>query len=303
MNNNLLKLRLFYVRKILILSTLSFLLIFYLGYTSGFPNSANHLLIISIDGLRPDALLEADTPNIDSLSENGSYTPKAQTILPSSTLPAHVSMLTGVTPERHGIEWNYWNPSKGYVKVKTIFEIAHQHGLITAMFIGKEKLKHLAKPGTVDFLDYPGQDLETIAEAAWKYIVLEKPNLVFIHLPDPDGLGHKYGWLSDEQIKGIERADRAIGKILSVLYIMGIDDSTAIIVTSDHGGHGTTHGTDDPLDLTIPWIINGPQIKSNYLIQRVVNVYDTAPTGLFTLEISAPENWEGRVISEAFGLT
>lgn len=288
------------MKRIFVIAVLTLIAVSIWGGSANQPSTSKHLLIISIDGLRPDALLKANTPHIDWLWKEGSYTWSAQTIMPSSTLPGHASMLTGLTPERHGVTWNSWKPSRGYVTTETIFEIAHNTGLTTAMFIGKEKLKHLAKPGTVDFFSYPGHNSEIIAKTAWEYIAFKEPNLTFIHLPDPNGLGHKYGWMSDEQLQGVERADEAVNMILNALWLAEIVDQTTIIITSDHGGHGNTHGTDDPKDLTIPWIINGPSIKQNYAIQSKVNVYDTTTTGLFALGISVSENLDGKVISEAF---
>ena len=51
------------------------------------------------DGLRPDAISMAGAVNIQSLAARGAYTWTAQTILPSNTLPSHISMLTGYPPE------------------------------------------------------------------------------------------------------------------------------------------------------------------------------------------------------------
>src|SRR6476660_1162779 len=59
---------------------------------------SEHVLLISIDGCRPDVLLRAKTPNVHKLVESGSYTFWARTIPPAITLPAHASMITGVTP-------------------------------------------------------------------------------------------------------------------------------------------------------------------------------------------------------------
>ena len=61
----------------------------------------DHVLIISVDGLRPDVLLRADTPNMHTLFHNGSFTFWARTTAQSITLPSHVSMLTGVVPEKN----------------------------------------------------------------------------------------------------------------------------------------------------------------------------------------------------------
>ncbi len=65
-----------------------------------------HVIIVSIDGLRPDMMLRNNTPVMRSLMRGGSYTMWARTTEVSITLPSHVSMLTGVVPERHAIWWN-----------------------------------------------------------------------------------------------------------------------------------------------------------------------------------------------------
>jgi hypothetical protein len=65
-----------------------------------------HVVIITIDGLRPDALDQADTPTLDMLRAKGAYSPSAQTVLTSITLPSHASMLSGMVPAKHGILWN-----------------------------------------------------------------------------------------------------------------------------------------------------------------------------------------------------
>ena len=64
------------------------------------------VVIFSIDGLRPDALLQAGAPAIMGLASRGAYTWQAQTIMPSTTLPSHASMLSGFTPSVHGITWD-----------------------------------------------------------------------------------------------------------------------------------------------------------------------------------------------------
>ncbi|GIW74943.1 MAG: hypothetical protein KatS3mg104_0006 [Phycisphaerae bacterium] len=53
------------------------------------------VLIISIDGLRPDLALRAEMPNLRSLLRNGSYSFWAYTTPAAITLPSHTSMLTG----------------------------------------------------------------------------------------------------------------------------------------------------------------------------------------------------------------
>ena len=48
--------------------------------------------------MRPDALDQADTPIMDELRAGGAYSPNAQTVYISYTLPSHASMLSGIDP-------------------------------------------------------------------------------------------------------------------------------------------------------------------------------------------------------------
>jgi len=84
-----------------------------MGLVSGCGRSAGlakpaveHVVIVSVDGLRPDMMLRTNTPVMKSLMRSGCYTMWARTTEVSITLPSHVSMLTGVVPERHAIWWN-----------------------------------------------------------------------------------------------------------------------------------------------------------------------------------------------------
>ncbi|MDW8028136.1 MAG: alkaline phosphatase family protein, partial [Armatimonadota bacterium] len=95
------------------------------------------VVIISWDGGKPSVIRqmvkEARLPNIYSLLIEGSYSWTAQTIVPSSTLQSHTSMVTGLTMQRHGVTWNdKFREEKGFVKVPTIFELAKKAGLKTA---------------------------------------------------------------------------------------------------------------------------------------------------------------------------
>ena len=76
--------------------------------------------------------------------------------------------------------------------------------------------------------------------------------------------------------------DEALGKILAELDARGLRDETLIIVTADHGGHDTTHGSSMPEDMTIPWIVSGPFVQPKVLTTQV-HTMDTAATAAFML--------------------
>ena len=65
-----------------------------------------NVVVVSIDGLRPDAITTYQASTLQRMMHEGSYTLAASTINPSKTLPSHTSMLTGQPPERHGVLWN-----------------------------------------------------------------------------------------------------------------------------------------------------------------------------------------------------
>src|SRR5690348_13216054 len=81
---------------------------------------ANHVVVVSIDGLRPDAIARFKAPTLTRLMSEGRYSLSAQTIALSLTLPSHTSMLTGVDSDQHGVTWNSdKTATRGFVAVPT----------------------------------------------------------------------------------------------------------------------------------------------------------------------------------------
>lgn len=261
--------------------------------------AGRHVLVISIDGLRPDALMAAQAPVVKALIPRGASTLTARTILPSLTLPSHTSMLTGVSPAKHGITWNKWKPQNGLVKVPTVFEVARRSGKKTAMFVGKDKFLHLQRPDSLDQFQIPAEDAKSVSEAAADYLVEKKPDLLFVHLADPDVTGHRRGWMSNAQLEAVTRADNAVKTLLGALDRAGLKDDTTVIVTADHGGHWLWHGTSREEDMTIPWIAVGAGVKPGHAIADAVTTYDTAATALHVLGVAIPAGWDGRPVRDA----
>lgn len=269
------------------------------------------VVIVSWDGGKPSVIrqlvLKGKLPTVQGILDNGSYTFKAETIVPSSTLPSHTSMLTGLLYERHGVNWNDYRPEKGFVKVATAFELAKKAGLRTAMVFSKEKFKHLAKSGTVDKVEYIKGNAHRVADAALRLLSQVKPHLLFVHFSDPDNAGHGYGWGSEKKgeppspefLEALRRCDEATGKIVAALKDDGQWQRTLLIITADHGGHDKTHGTADLEDVLIPWIAGGGLAANKGELTKPVRTMDTAATALAALGISVPEDWDGKPVREA----
>lgn len=114
---------------------------------------AERLVVISIDGLRPDALEPAGAETLKKLLERGAWGENVETIRPSITLPSHASMLTGLDFPRHGMVWNNYRP--GYTPVPTLFSIAAQSGKSSAMLFSKDKFHFMANPACVNWIYGP----------------------------------------------------------------------------------------------------------------------------------------------------
>src|SRR5438128_1599880 len=106
------------------------------------------VVLLSIDGLKPDYVIEAGKhglkiPNLKKLFTDGAHASGVQGVLPTVTYPSHTTMLTGVSPARHGIFYNttfdplrknydgwYWYAED--IRVPTLWDAATKAGLITA---------------------------------------------------------------------------------------------------------------------------------------------------------------------------
>lgn len=258
------------------------------------------VIILSLDGLRPDAIELAPMPNLLDLMKISAYSLTAQTVRPSATLPAHSSMLTGLCPSKHGVDWNDYIPQNGIAQGADLFDLTHAAGMENYMFVGKEKLQQVTDASNLDRFVYINDRDKVVMQT----LLADFPQdfgVLFIHFATTDDMGHVYGWLSPEQLSVVFRADEAIGELLSTLDARGLRDETLLIVTSDHGGHNMTHGSSSPEDMTIPWIVSGPNVQAGELMTSI-HITDTAATVAYALGLSIPSEWDGLPVLEVFGL-
>jgi predicted AlkP superfamily pyrophosphatase or phosphodiesterase len=270
---------------------------------------SGHVVIISIDGLRPDAIDEFDAHTLERLMREGAYSLKAQTILPSKTLPSHTSMLTGVDADGHGITWNSDQTDEhGHVDVPTIFALARDAGYRTAAFFSKTKFHHLEVPQSLDYVRSPEGGLLT-GRFTWRKTVglveeylessADAPNLMFVHIGEPDYAGHVFGWMSGIYGLAVKQADNAVAEIIDEANDRFGAGNYTLIVTADHGGHGRDHGSADPRDTTIPWIIWGKGVQPGAELPAIQTM-DTAATAMWILGVPTPTDWIGKPVTSAF---
>ncbi|MEM2250482.1 MAG: alpha-amylase family glycosyl hydrolase [Candidatus Hadarchaeales archaeon] len=252
-----------------------------------------HVIIITIDGCRPDILLEANTPYIDMLAENALYNWLGVTVYPSTTPVAHASLFTGAYPEDHCYE-----TSGDTLEAETIFEVAESYGYRTALLDGKGgRIAGLERGVTwvkndVDYraIGDPYADIR-VMENAIKIFIQHKPTLMFVLLPMVDSTGHSYGHESQQYRQAIERADAAIGILVENLKNLGLYENTILIIVSDHGMTGTNHGSIELGDMAIPIIVSGSGIEKRKVLGA--EIVDIAPTVADLLRIRKPNKCRG----------
>lgn len=250
------------------------------------------VILISVDGMRPDGFLNCGNPYIENMMKQGSYTLNARTVFPSVTLPCHMSMFHSVTPERHGITTNIYMPQVR--PVRGLFEQIKNAGGICAMYYGWEPLRDVSRPGSLKYAEYLNAYIEdatdgTLTDRALARIEKSKPDFVFLYMVETDEKGgHKCGWMSEGYLACINAAVDNIKRVYEALK-----DEYTIIVTADHGGHDRCHGTELPEDMTIPMFFMGEAFEPGKELEGV-SILDLAPTIVDILGVPRGEEWEGK---------
>lgn len=255
---------------------------------------SNKVILISIDGMRPDGLQQCGNPYLEELKKTSSYTFTAQTVLPSITLPCHLSMFHSVPPTRHG------TPNNSYVTpvrpVNGIFEVLKAAGKNCTMYYGWEPLRDISRPGSLVSAEYVNAYAfdhtdAILTDRALDYISKGHPDFVFLYMVETDEKGgHDAGWMSETYLDYISCAINNVKKVIET-----VGDEYHVIVTADHGGHDRCHGTDMPEDTTIPMIFHGGSFKAGEELSGV-SILDIAPTIVKIMGVHPEREWEGKVL-------
>lgn len=255
----------------------------------------NKVILISIDGMRPDGLLQCGNPFVQELMRRGTYTLEGSSMNPSVTLPCHMSIFHSVTPQRHGITTNTYAPMAR--PVNGLFEQLRFAGKKSAMYYGWEPMRDVARPESLRASQYiwaysrENTD-RLLTEAALNYIREDKPDFVFLYMVETDEKGgHDNGWMSEAYLKCIHDA---IDNVKRVLEEVGHEYT--VIITADHGGHDRAHGSLLPEDMTIPMFFIGPAFEPGKKLSGI-SLLDLAPTIAHIMGVSPAMEWEGKSLA------
>jgi hypothetical protein len=246
------------------------------------------VLLISVDGLNPDAITTlgtTGTPALHRLMTEGVSTLNARSTFESTqTLPNHTSMITGrpvTEPGGHGVLFNEDNGSTVHVSaggyVAGAFDVAHDNGLPTSLYVGKTKFDFLDRSwnATNGAPDTTGADNGrdkidsyvvgtggTNTPALISRMQAGLAGFVMLHFHEPDGAGHASGYMSQPYLEAVTRTDAWIGQLLTAIAAdPALAARTTVVVTSDHGGLGTSHAdASQPVNYRVPFFAWGNQV-------------------------------------------
>ncbi len=265
------------------------------------PNrTSRRVIAIVIDGCRADRLAEANTPVIDELRARGTEFTTMSTVYPARTVTCFSSMLTGASPEVHGMHSNFV-PSLG-VKCESLFDSLRAAGL-NGKLVGIAHLVdafgHEDVHSVTAVMDNDEIDDALIARGK-EVLMNENPDLLVLQLLSVDQTGHARGSYNAEYLHKIEETDAKIGEFLAWCEANGYLDGATLMLTADHGqGIGIGgHGHMTPPEIRIPCILAGESVAADVVRTEPRFITDFTPTIANLLGVAVPSSSVGRSLVE-----
>ncbi len=268
---------------------------------------AERVVVVSVEGLRADAVTRYGPPTLSRLAAEGASL-LATTVLPTLTVPAHLSMWSGVSPDRHGVQNDTLRFTPEMASLNPVFKRSREGGFGAAAFVSDQgplsgfgELLSCRLAFGLDSLALVPPTARAAVDGALPSIAASDLELLFLHLPDPDGAGHRFGFTSAQYGEAVQAVDSALSDLVDALD----PATTLLLVTAPHGGGGAfgdrLHGSSHPADREIPLILWGAGARAG--ASGLASVLDVAPTALWALGMAPPPEYEGRVLLEVFDPT
>jgi arylsulfatase A-like enzyme len=305
------------------LSTAGVLLALSAALGCGRPTPRN-VVLVSIDTCRADALgcyggSPAVTPHLDALAADGVVFSNVVSPVPI-TLPAHATILTGLSPARHGLHYNLAHLLRP--EIETLAEVLARSGFVTAGFVSALVLdgrygldqgfgtwddEMSSSPHSVFGAERPGT--ETVARALrWLEEHRSERFFLFVHLYEP----HEPYQAPPEfaarfpgspYLAEVATADAAVGELLERLQELDLDRSTLVAVVGDHGEMLGEHGEETHTyfvyqgALRVPFLLRLPHRPAVTRVSKLTGLVDVTPTVCGLLGVAPPAGADGNDLS------
>jgi hypothetical protein len=217
------------------------------------------VILISMDGTRPQDVTLEDLPTLVAMGRRGAVAERLIPVPPSNTFPNHVSLVTGVAPERHGLVNNVFiDAERGFFEKKEIpawieteplWSILSRHGIVSASYywVGSEG-PWRSGHGPAHWVPFSTRTREKAkVEQILAWLALpepERPRFITSWFRGADHAGHQHGPGSKQVKETLRAQNHALAALLLGLEERGLLDSTTLIVVSDHGMAAATRRVD-----------------------------------------------------------
>ncbi|MFZ6647645.1 ectonucleotide pyrophosphatase/phosphodiesterase [Undibacterium sp. TJN25] len=216
------------------------------------------VILISIDGFRPDYLNRGVTPNLNALAATGALAEAMRPSFPSITFPNHYTLVTGLRPDHHGIVGNTMEDPRiqpnGRFKLSDHGAVADRRWWDEAEPVWVTAEKQGVRTGT---MFWPGSeaDIQGVRPAKWLPFDGKLPpvarvdtllgwldgatapaspfGFMTLYFDDVDHAGHEFGPDASQTTEAAAHVDAAIGRLLNGLKARNVNAN--IVVVSDHG--------------------------------------------------------------------
>ncbi|MFG0242847.1 MAG: alkaline phosphatase family protein [Phycisphaerales bacterium JB054] len=277
---------------------------------------APKLLYIGIDGLRPDALLAADTPAIDSLIERGMLATDARCEDLTFSGPNWSTILHGVHRDKHTVTTNDYRGTS-LEHYPDLFEWLERHNpeWDTVRITTWDAIYKFQPTGAdIDIFHEYSEDGDAKAAAdAARLLAGDHPDhpdtdvdAMFLYIADVDNAGHAHGFHPEQYdyLHAITVADGLVGQVLEAMRARPeiLDENWLVILTTDHGGSmDKGHSGNTPEKRTIPFLVSGRDVLRMPAFPTPRNV-DGVTTALYHMGVPiTPEmGLDGRVVGLEF---
>jgi len=244
-----------------------------------FSQNTKKVLIIGIDGCRSDALIQANTPNLDTLISNGVYSPDALNDDITISGPGWSAILCGVWSPKHWVTGNDFTVNN-YATYPPLFKRAEDYdsALNTVSICHWAPINDYIVQSHADDAINVSTDVAVSTQAVG-FLNSDDPDIMFLHYDDVDHAGHSYGFSPavTQYITAIETVDFLIGTVLAEIELRPTyaTEDWLILVSTDHGGVGTSHGGTSLEHQHVFVIASGDNVPTTVIEKDSTVVFDS----------------------------
>lgn len=215
-------------------------------------STTRKVLFIGVDGCRTDALLQAASPAFDSLMAHGYVNLHCDRGPYTVSCPGWSTLLYGVFPAKHGVTSNDIE-GHSFGAYHDLFYYMRQSNPSYSLSVVSHWDNFLRLTTSEDYAVAVATD-EEVKNKALYLLNSCVPDVLVLHFDDVDDAGHTYGFspADTNYIGAIEQTGRYVTDIMNAVATreQTYNEEWMVVVVTDHGGSGTSHGDQDNLEET-----------------------------------------------------